>query len=627
MEYHNEPANDIPLPLDDVARLAARIRAGSIGATTAAGSGHPTSALSMADLLATLLARHLRYRLDAPDHPGNDRLVLSKGHAVPAIYAGLEALGVIDEKELLTLRGEGSRLQGHPMPTGLPLIDVPTGSLGQGLSVGLGMALGLRRLDSPGRVFVILGDSEMTEGSVWEAMFHAGHQRLDGLVALLDMNRLGQTGPTMLGWDGDGYARRAESFGWTTMQIDGHDVSGIDQALDAATSRDGPVLVIAKTVKGKGVSFLEDKPDKHGRALDDADAERAIAELGDVFEGTITLRPPPEFEPRRQPARNAILPAFDEPVSTREAFGVALAAEAQARPELVVLDAEVSNSTMTEKVAEAHPDDFVEMYIAEQNMVGAAMGLSAVGFVPVAATFGAFLTRAHDFIRMAALGEARVILCGSHAGVEIGEDGPSQMALEDIGMMRSLPGAVVVYPADGNSTCALLGALLDQDGVGYLRTTRGATPRLYGPDEEFHIGGSKVHRSAPDDDLTLVAAGVTLFEALQASERLSESGVGARVIDVYSVAPIDTVALRRSLEDTGRMIVVEDHRRAGGLGEAVLSAVGGSVPGEIRHLAVDGIPGSAPPDRQLELAGISVEAILTEAEKLLTTAPASATPS
>jgi transketolase len=597
-------------------RLARSLSADSITATTAAGSGHPTSSMSASHLVASLLANHFRFRLDRPEHPANDRLVLSKGHAAPLLYSALAAAGVIHRDSLNELRTSGGVLEGHPVP-GLPLIDVATGSLGQGLANGLGMALGIRRLGSPARVWVIVGDSEMAEGSVWEAMALASHHGVSNLVAIVDMNRLGQTGPTMYGWDAGVYADRAEAFGWRPIIVDGHDPDDIDAALGSAAGADGPTMIIARTVKGHGVSFLADQPGKHGEALSEEETAAALGELAVAKPVGLEFREPPAFDPGPAVIGVPQRPVYEDGVATRNAFGEALATEALADPTVVVVDAEVGNSTRTQQVADRSPDSFVQMYIAEQAMVGVAVGLDAVGLRPVVASFAAFLSRAHDFFRMAAIGRANLIVAGSHAGVSIGEDGPSQMGIDDIAMMRAIPGTTVLYPADGNATVALLAAALGRPGITYLRTTRGVTPRLYGADAEFRVGGSHVLRSSVGDVATVVAAGVTVFEALHAAEALAGDGLPVQVIDAYSVEPIDRHTLRQAMLETGRMIVVEDHSVAGGLGDAVAEAVGDLPSGSIDRLAVRSFPGSADPATQRRLAGIDADAICTKVREIV----------
>ncbi|MEW6058690.1 MAG: transketolase [Actinomycetota bacterium] len=590
--------------------LAAQLSVDGIRATTAAGSGHPTSSMSAAHLLAVLFADHLRYDVTDPKSPANDRFVLSKGHASPLMFSVLKAVGAIGDEQLMSYRKFGSPLQGHPVPLpDMPWIDVATGSLGQGLPIGLGMALAMKLDGNRARVWVLLGDSEAAEGSVWEAMANASHHEVTNLIGILDMNRLGQRGPTMLEWRGEVYAERASAFGWDPILVDGHDVAAIDRAYSQAEGAARPVLIVARTEKGHGVSFLADRGGWHGKALSDEDAENAIAELGGPRSMTIT---PPKPEPWRPSGMASAYrpPSFQEPIATRKAFGETLAAMSSA-PELVVLDGEVSNSTYTEDFQKVAPERFVELYIAEQCMAGVAVGLQAMGKTVYAATFGAFLTRAYDFVRMAAASRANVRLCGSHAGVSIGEDGPSQMALEDLAMMRAVCGSTVLYPADGNSAGKLTASMAELPGVSYIRTTREKTPKLYEPSEDFPIGGSKVLRSGEADRAAIVGAGVTVFEALKAADELSSEGTAVRVIDAYSVKPIDTETLRAALRETRLVVVVEDHWIEGGLGDAVLEALaaGGELSGRVIKLAVAEMPGSGTPDELREWAGISAAKI------------------
>jgi transketolase len=594
--------------------LAAQLGVDSIRSTTAAGSGHPTSSLSAAHLVAVLFAEHLRTNVDDPRNPANDRFVLSKGHAAPVLYAALKAIGAIDDAVLLSLRRLGSAIQGHPAPSPeLPWVEAATGSLGQGLAIGLGMALAMRMDDGPGRVWVMVGDSEMAEGSVWEAMEAASHHRVENLACVLDLNRLGQRGPTMHGWDADVFVRRAEAFGWAALTIDGHDVTAIDEAYRVAADDGRPTFVVAKTEKGHGVSEVADREGWHGKAMPADLAERAIEELGGVR--SITITPP---KPESWIAAGAVAPrnagapapAYREAVATRKAFGDALAWLAGERADLVVLDGEVGNSTYTEDVLAVAPERFLELYIAEQTMLGVQTGLQALGKTAFAATFGAFLTRAYDQIRMAAIGRANLRLCGSHAGVSIGEDGPSQMALEDLAAFRAIEGSTVLYPADGNATVRLVREMADLTGISYLRTTREATPALYGPEDDFPVGGSKTLRAG--GDVTLVAAGITVHEALRAADRLEADGVAARVIDCYSVKPIDARTLRTALDETGILVIVEDHRIEGGLGAAVLEALAstGELTGRVIVLAVTELPGSGTPEELRAWAGIDADAIV-----------------
>jgi transketolase len=589
--------------------LASQLAVDSIRASTQAGSGHPTSSLSAAHLLAVLYSNHLRADIQNPKHPSNDRFVLSKGHASPLLYSIFKAIGVIDDEELLTFRRLDSRLQGHPAPLkDFPWVDVATGSLGQGLPIGLGMALASRLDHLSNRVWVLMGDSEFVEGSVWEAMANASHLALHNLIGILDVNRLGQRGPTMLGWDTDTYARRAEAFGWKAIVVNGHDVAAIDAAYREAEAARVPSLVIARTVKGYGVSLVADKEGWHGKALSDDEARRAVEELGGVRSQLIVPLAPESTRtaaPQRQTLQRH---TYSKPVATRRAAGDALAALALARPEVVVLDAEVGNSTHTDEVLKAAPDRFFQLYIAEQAMVGAAIGLQVLGKTAFASTFAAFFSRAHDFIRMAAIGRANIRLIGSHAGVSIGEDGPSQMALEDLAAMRAVHGSTVLYPADANATTSLVETMGDLAGVSYMRTTREATRMLYGPNEAFSVGGSKVLRSSGSDVATIIGAGITVHEALEAASQLAKQGVSVRVVDAYSVKPIDADAIRAALSETGLIVVVEDHWREGGLGDAVLDALsdaGAPLTGRVMKLAVTEMPGSGTAMELRDRAGIS----------------------
>lgn len=607
---------------ESMSSLARQLRVDAVRAADAAGSGHPTSSMSAAEIGAVLLARHLRYDFDRPDHPGNDRLVLSKGHASPLLYAMYRAAGVVGDGELLTFRSRGSLLEGHPTPR-LPWVDVATGSLGQGLPVGVGMALAGKFLDRvPYQVWVVSGDSEMAEGSVWEAVEHAAYCRLDNLTLIVDVNRLGQRGPTRHQHDLGAYAARLEAFGWHTLRIDGHDVEAVDAALrEARATLRRPTAILAATRKGRGVAAVENREGMHGKPLPDAEA--AIAELGGPSDLRVQVtEPPAALVPR--PGRDGPprLPRYarGEKVATRDAYGHALAALGDVRGDVVALDGEVGDSTRTEFFAKAHPERYFECWIAEQQLVGAAVGLQARGYVPYASTFAAFLTRAYDFVRMAAVSRAGINLVGSHAGVSIGQDGPSQMGLEDLAMMRAVHGSTVLYPCDANQTARLVESMADLEGIRYLRTTRGGTPVVYGPEEEFPVGGSKVLRShGADDRATVVAAGVTVHEALKAADRLAEQGLPVRVIDLYSVKPVDTETLDQAAGTTGCVLTVEDHRPEGGLGDAVAEAYAnghGGMP-RLARLAVRSMPHSATPEEQLHEAGIDADAIVSAVELML----------
>jgi transketolase len=606
--------------------LAQQLRVDSIRSSTAAGSGHPTSSLSAADLMAVLMSKYLRYDFERPDEPANDHLVFSKGHASPLLYAIFKAAGAITDQEMLTFRRLGSRLQGHPTPA-IPWVDVATGSLGQGLPIGVGLALAGKYLDKLSyRVWVLCGDSEMAEGSMWEAFDHAAHYQLSNLVAILDMNRLGQRGETALGWNSVAYAARAQSFGWRAIEIDGHDLAALDSAYAEAVSSDSqPTLIVAKTLKGRDVSFLENEDGWHGKALDQEQAAKAIEELGGERHVTIRVESPdgPGSTAARITGQALDLPRYEvgDSAATRAAYGDALKALGAVRPDVVALDGEVNNSTYAEKFAKAYPERYFEMYIAEQQMVAAAVAFSVRGYVPFASSFAAFFTRAYDFIRMAAISQVNIRLCGSHAGVSIGEDGPSQMGLEDLAMMRAVHGSTVLYPSDANQAAQLVAAMADQPGVSFLRTTREKTLVIYRPDDRFTIGGSQVVRQSENDQVTVIAAGITVHEALEAYDELREEGTAVRVVDAYSLKPIDVATLRDAARATqGRVVVAEDHYPEGGLGGAVIEALAeecSSLEIQFRHLAVRGLPASGKPKELLDAAGISAKHIARAVRELI----------
>jgi transketolase len=576
--------------------------------------------MSAADLMSVLLAKYLRYDFDKPKDPANDRLVFSKGHASTLLYAMFRAAGVVSDEELLTYRQFSSIFEGHPTPR-IPWVDVATGSLGQGLPYGVGMALAGKKLDkTPMRAWVLCGDSEMAEGSQWEAFEHAAHYELDNIVAVLDINRLGQRGETMHGWDLDSYANRARAFGWHAIEIDGHDVEAIDQAYGEAIASDRPVAIVARTIKGKGVKAVEDKPGWHGKALDDPDA--AIEELGGLRNITVSVSKP-ETSGRANDFQHGDLelPRYElgEEVATRKAYGEALAALGKARGDVVAMDGEVSNSTFAEIFKDAVPERFFEMYIAEQQLVATAVGMQVTGWRPFASTFAAFISRAYDFVRMSAISRANYCLSGSHAGVSIGEDGPSQMALEDIASIRAVHGSTVLHPCDGNQTAKLVAKMAHRDGIVYLRTLRPNTKVIYDADEDFEIGGSRTLREG--DDVALVAAGITVPEALEAAETLAADGIEARVIDLYSIKPLDEQTVS-SL--TMPIVTIEDHFPEGGLGEAVLSALAESDDRpRVLQLAVREMPHSGKPAELLAEAGIDAEHI-ADAARQLVRAPVSA---
>jgi transketolase len=620
------PSTDIDLAL--AAELGQQLRVDSVRSSTSAGSGHPTSSMSAADVLAVLVGRHLRYDWDAPDNPANDHLIFSKGHASPLLYSIYKAVGVVTDEELMTgYRRFGARLEGHPTPV-LPWVDVATGSLGQGLPDGVGVALAGKYLEQlPYRVWVLCGDSEMAEGSIWEALDKAAYYKLSNLVAIVDINRLGQRGPTEHEWDTDTYRRRVTAFGARAFVIDGHDLAAIDRTLAEAgdLSGDQPTVILARTIKGRGFSEVEDKENWHGKPFPAEMAERAIIELGG--ERHLLVRGPqpapgtPRHPARADGAAEIKLPSYDlgQKVATRRAYGDALAAIG-VRPDVVAMDGEVSNSTFADEFAAKYPERYFEMFIAEQQLVAAAVGLGVRGYRSFASTFAAFLTRAYDFIRMAAISQASIRLVGSHAGVEIGADGPSQMALEDLAMLRAVHGSTVLYPCDAVSAAALTAAMADLDGVSYLRTTRGAYPVLYEAGETFPVGGSKVLRESGEDQVTLIGAGVTLHECLAAADALAGEGVHARVIDLYSVKPADAATLTEAAAATGgRLVIAEDHHPEGGLGAAVLDALTAAGPIEltVAHLAVRVMPGSGTPAELLAQSGLDADGIAAAARRLL----------
>jgi transketolase len=603
--------------MTDRRELGQQLRVDSVRTSAAAGSGHPTSSMSAADLMAVLIDGHLRLDYSNPDNPANDHLIFSKGHASPLYYSVLKAVGAIDDAELLTFRKHDSRLEGHPTPR-IPPTDVATGSLGQGLPIGVGVAMAGKSLDQlPYRVWVLCGDSEMAEGSMWEAFQHAGWEGLDNLTAIIDVNRLGQTRETMLGWDLHGYVQRLEAFGWKAIAIDGHDVDEIEAAYTEAENTTGrPTAIIARTKKGKGVAAVEDQPGKHGKPLDDP--EDALKELGGERNLTVSVAKPEAGEPHRFDVPGGELPSWElgEEVATRKAYGQAITALAATRGDVVALDGEVSNSTHSEDFREAHPDRYFEMFIAEQQLVAAATGMQARGWTPFVSTFAAFFSRAYDFVRMGAISRAKLALSGSHAGVSIGEDGPSQMALEDIASFRAIHGSTVLHPSDANQTAKLVAAMADRDGISFLRTLRGKTPVRTAPGEDVRIGGSRIAHEG--DDVAIVACGITVDEAVKAAERLAGEGVRARVLDAYSIKPIDGDAVRAAARECGAIVTVEDHWPEGGLGDAVLEALAeGDDHAHVVKLAVREMPTSGTPEELLHAAKIDADAIADAAQKLV----------
>ncbi|MFC6707048.1 transketolase [Flexivirga alba] len=605
--------------LDFCAELGQQLRVDSVVMSDRAGSGHPTSSMSAADLIAVLMARHLHWDLQTPDDPHNDHVIFSKGHASPLYYAMLHAAGAIDEEELRTYRRLDSRLEGHPTPR-MPPTDVATGSLGQGLPIGVGIALSGKALEQlPYRVWVLCGDSEMAEGSIWEAFNYAGWRGLDNLTAIIDVNRLGQTRETMLGHNLQAYADRATAFGWHPIVVDGHDVQAIDEAYAEAAGVSGkPTVIIARTLKGKGVKAVEDQPGKHGKPLEDAAS--AVQELGGFRDLQVDVQhPDTSQDPHRFSSTQADRPTYEVGTegSTREAYGAALAWLGATREDIVALDGEVSNSTHSDQFAEARPERYFEMFIAEQQMAAAAVGLGTRGWTAFASTFGAFWARAYDFVRMAAVSRADLRLCGSHAGVAIGADGPSQMALEDMASLRAIHGSVVLHPSDANQVTCLMEEIADRSGISYLRVLRGKTTVRTASDERVHVGGSRTVREGDNDDVTLIGCGVTVDEAVKAADLLAAHGITARVIDCYSVKPIDEEAVRQAAADTKAIITVEDHRGEGGLGDAVLEALAESEERPVvRKLAVDIMPTSGTPEELMHAAGIDAEAITAAARSL-----------
>jgi len=602
--------------------IATQLRIDSVRSTTEAGSGHPTTCCSAADIAAALFFAEMRFDPRRPQHPGNDRFVLSKGHGAPLLYAAWAAVGLFDRGELLKLRELTSDLEGHPTPR-LPFVDVATGSLGQGICAGTGIALNARRIGSKYRTYVLLGDGESAEGSVWEAADFAVNQKLDNLCGITDVNRLGQSRPTMWQHDMDRLAERWRAFGWHAIVADGHDFTALLDAFAEARATAGrPTMILARTLKGKGISFVEDNDTWHGKPLKKGDeANRALAELEaqyvpappDAIRSLAAAIPGPDPVSESAPEPSAMEPPAYKPgelVATREAYGTALAKLGKADARVVALDADVKNSTFSDRFEKAFPGRFFQSYIAEQAMVGAAMGLASRGAIAFPSTFACFLTRAYDFIRMAAISGVGIKMAGSHAGVSIGEDGPSQMALEDLAMMRAQPNVTVLYPCDGPSAERLVALAAYHEGPVYIRTSRPKTPVIYDAAETFRVGGSKVLRESKDDAATIVAAGVTVFEALKACDELRGEGIPVRVIDAYSVQPIDEAAMVQAARQTaGRILTVEDHYIAGGLGDAVAAAVA-PAGFTVRRLGVTEIPRSGKPEELLDRYGISARRIV-----------------
>lgn len=597
--------------MKNLAEIARLLRYYILAATTQAGSGHPTTCLSSVELMTGLLfGGFFRFDSDNPDNPNNDRLIFSKGHAAPLLYSLWTVAGKLSETELLTLRKFGSSLEGHPTKS-FPYAEAATGSLGQGLSIGAGMAINGKYIDRlPYKVFVLHGDSEMAEGSVWEAIQLAAYYKLNNLIGIIDVNRLGQRGETMYGHDLEAYSKKISSFGWKTICIDGHNFDEIFKAYEEAINSDIPAMIIAKTIKGKGISFLEDREGKHGVALTEDEFKEALKELGEIKRITVSVNKPEMLQPLSESVTIKEVNktySIGEVVATRRAYGEAVAKIFPEFPDIVVLDAEVCNSTYAEIFKKHYPDRFFECFIAEQNMVGMAVGLSLRGKIPFVSTFAAFLTRTFDHIRMAQYSDANIKFVGSHAGVSIGQDGPSQMGLEDISMMRSILNSVVLYPSDAVATEKLVREATRYQGIVYIRTTRSATPVIYSYDEEFPIGGAKVIRYSDDDWFSVIGAGITLYEALKAYVELKKQGIFIRVIDLYSVKPIAREILKKALNETKALITVEDHYPSGGIGEAVMAELGSD---RVYSLACRKVPKSGRPEELLDYEEISAKAIV-----------------
>jgi transketolase len=597
--------------------IATRLRIDSVRSTSEAGSGHPSTCCSAAEVMAALFFGEMRYDPRNPANQDNDRFVLSKGHAAPILYAAWAEAGIIRREDQLTLRKFDSDLEGHPTPR-LPWVDVATGSLGQGLCAGVGIALNARRINSDYRTYVLMGDGETAEGSVWEAAHVAGYHKLDSLCAITDVNALGQSQPTELQHDMQTFAARWTAFGWQAIVVDGHDMAAVLDALEQARRvKDRPTMILARTLKGKGISFVEGKSGWHGKALKKGEEmDKAIAELEAQFvpaDDAPLVPTPPASRERPAPARARLDPPaykLGESIATREAYGSAIARLGAADERIVALDSDVKNSTFSERFEQQHPTRFYQTFIAEQALIGASMGLAARGAIPFPSTFAAFLSRAYDFIRMAAISNVNIKMAGSHAGVSIGEDGPSQMALEDLAMMRAEPNITVLYPCDAVSTDRLIELAAYHAGPLYMRTSRPKTPVIYGPEEKFEIGGLKVLRQSGNDAATVIGAGITVFEALKAHDELKAKGVHIRVVDLYSLQPIDAASLVRCAQETGgRLITVEDHYPGGGIGDAVASAVAGSG-FTVHRLAVREIPRSGTPEELVDHFGISARHIV-----------------
>jgi transketolase len=599
-------------------KIATRLRIHSVKMTTKAGSGHPTTCLSMADLLACLFFDEMKYDPKNPDNWANDELVLSKGHAAPILWAAYAEAGIIPEKSLMNLRKITSVLEGHPTPR-MKWVKSATGSLGQGLSVGVGMALVMKLGKSPGRVYVFSGDGECAEGSVWEAVNMAFLHKLRNLCLIVDINRLSQSEETMHGHDIKAYERKFKAFGWDVISIDGHNINEILKAFKKARENVMPTVILAKTIKGKGVSFVEDKNGWHGKPLKGEDSKKALEELGPMplVDAKKYVRKPKKMQNHQAPKRyNFKRTVYKDKTATRRAYGNALLSLGKINETVVALDGDVKNSTYAEDFFESFPKRSYQSYIAEQNMVGMSIGMSAKGYLPFLATFSAFLSRAHDQIRMSGYSFSNIKFAGSHSGVSIGADGPSQMGLEDLAMFRPIPGCAVLYPCDAYSTEACVESMVKHKGLAYIRTTRPATPLIYSKDDKFPIGGSKVLRKSKNDEATVIGAGITVHEALKAFDELKDEGISIRVIDAYSVEPIDKDNILKEVWNAGKkVVVVEDHFKNGGLGDAVAQALCGKA--DIIHLAVKDLPRSGKPEELLDKYGIDAKHIKEAVKELI----------
>lgn len=603
----------------DLKDIANKLRIHSIRATNASNSGHPTSCCSMAEIMSVLFFNTMKFKVDEPRDPSSDRFVLSKGHAAPILYAAWAEAGLFPESDLLKLRKIDCDLEGHPTPR-LSFVDVATGSLGQGLSCAAGMAYTGKYFENASyRVYCLIGDGESAEGSVWEALSFAGHYKLDNLVAIFDINRLGQSEPTMFQHQMEVYQKRLEAFGFNTIVIDGHNVEEIVKAFNAAASSKGkPTAILAKTYKGKGIAGIEDEENWHGKPLGgkaDAAIQALISACSKEHPAPqIVEQPPKDVAPvDHSPITLSEPPSYTlgEMVATRMAYGTALLKLGTSSKRIVALDADTKNSTFSDKFRKAFPDRFVECFIAEQNLIGVAVGCSTRGRkVPFTSTFATFYTRAFDQLRMAAISQANIKCCGSHCGVSIGEDGPSQMGLEDIAMFRTLPGSTVFYPSDAVSAERACELAANTQGICFIRTSRPNTAVIYANDEPFVVGKAKVVKKSANDVALVIGAGVTLYEALKAADILSQQNVAIRVLDPFTIKPLDVnTILTNARECGGRIVTVEDHYHEGGIGEAVASAVASCRDVVISRLAVSGVPRSGPSAVLLDMFGISANHI------------------